>query len=85
MNLTFLSLVLVFLATSLAENPTDTSETVANLDAKIWEAWKTKYGKTYSTPEEESYRFDVWVKKLNKVTKIDNCFSQSMIMSRCWG
>ena len=69
---TFLSLILVFLVTSVAEKPNDTSETVTFLDAKIWETWKTKYGKTYSTPEEEFHRFDVWLKKLNEVAKIVN-------------
>lgn len=36
---------------------------------KKWNEWKTEFGKSYPTSEEESKRFEIWKKALDDVTQ----------------
>ena len=42
----------------------------SNLEArKLWAAWKTQYGKSYSTVAEEEHRFAIFLANNEKINK----------------
>lgn len=67
-----LFLSLVFLGLSLAAGHSLMDE---------WDLWKTRYGKQYSTPSEESVRRSIWVENYKKVqlhNRVGNSYELEM-------
>lgn len=68
-ELMLIGLVALLASTAFLFRSGPSSSTQDDAVVKTWEAWKVRHSKVYSTPEEESHRFKVFLSTLKYISE----------------